>query len=310
MKRILIFVIICMMNKSMAQNKENIVGLYALGSHSPEGGSHLFVLENGKFVITYFGGVQVGNWRIDRDQTFLFTPNTKKNEFELYGRYNKKAQNSLKISFMGFEESRSFVCLKKSKDDHYIMKQVFNDDANCFGYPYVGTFKKDSDVISFMAINEGMNTAIYDFNIKGLNDFIACFFTRENEAYPFYVTLKDNKLYIDENEYSEKHPLPTEGEDIEFIRAIANKNTSETVLLYNSSYNHFKEDINANHIFDKEKQAYIIPGLYKEGNENRIDDEAFFDMSIIYKYELCTGTFAKSVDYKIEDKPIFQVNCK
>ncbi|WP_131248875.1 hypothetical protein [Aquimarina atlantica] len=310
MKRILIFVIICMMNKGMAQNKENIAGLYALGSHSPEGGSHLFVLENGKFVITYFGGAQVGSWRVDRDQTFLFTPDTKKNEFELYGRYNKKIQDSLKIFFTGFEESRSFVSLKKSKDDHYIMKQVFNDDANCFGYPYVGTFKKDSDVISFMAINEGMNTAIYDFNIKGFNDFIACFFTRENEAYPFYATLKDNKLYIDENEYSEKRPLPTEGEDIEFIRAIANKNTSENMLFYNPSYNPFKEDINASHVFDKEKQAYIIPGFYKEGNEDRTDDEAFFDISIIYKYELCTATFAKSVNYKIEDKPVFQVNCK
>lgn len=308
MKRILVFLIICMMNKGMAQNKEDIVGLYSLGSHSPEGGNHLFVLENGKFVITYFGGVQVGQWHIDRDHTFLFTPNTKKNEYELYGRYNGKIKDSLKISFMGFEESQSFLSLKKSKDDQYIMKQVFNNGANCFSYPYVETFKKNTDMISFMTIKEEMNTAIFDFNIKGFNDFIACFFTKENEAYPFSAILKENKLYLDENEYSEKHPLPTEGEDIEFIRAIANKNDSEDKIFCNPSYNRLEGDIDDSYIFNKEKGAYIHPKYYVEGDEYK--EDAYDNLSIIYKYEACISNLSKHVEFKIEDKPVFQVNCK
>ncbi|PKV49134.1 hypothetical protein ATE84_1151 [Aquimarina sp. MAR_2010_214] len=292
----------------MAQNKEDIVGLYSLGSHSPEGGSHLFVLENGKFVITYFGGVQVGQWKKERDHTFLFTPNVKTNQFELYGRHNKNIKDSLKISFMGFEESQNFVGLKKTKDDVHIMKQVFNEDANCFNYPYVEIFKKHTDIISFMTSNEEMKATIIDFDTKNFNDFIAYFFPSENEAYPFYAKLKENKLYLDENEYSEKHPLPAEGEDIEFIRAIANKNTSEDKIFCNPSYNKFEGNINDSYVFNKEKEAYIHPDYYTEGDEFK--EDTYDNLSIIYEYQACTNDLSKNIDFKIEDKPIFQVNCR
>ncbi|WP_128755228.1 hypothetical protein [Aquimarina sediminis] len=294
----------------MAQNDMDVVGLYSLGSSSPEGGNHLFVLENGKFVITYFGGVQVGEWSLTSNTTILFTPDIKKNEFELYGRYNKNIGNTVRISFEGFEEASSFISLKKTKDDKHIMKKVFNENANCFNYPYVKNFRSTTETISFMVLKEEMETLIYDFNTKGFNDFIAFFCKNEDEAYPFYATFKHNRLYLDENGYSTKQQLPKEGEDIDFIRRVASKNASNKTILCNPSYHLFEGNINENHIFDKEKGAYINPQCYIEGDEFMDKEEFFENMEIIYEYEALKISLSKYHEFRVDNTPIFITNCQ
>ena len=92
-----------MFHSAGANNDDEIIGLYALSSSTPEGGAHMFVLENGTYAIAYFGGIRTGQWKKIKDDTFRFTPNTKQSEFELYGRYNRDLGDSLKIFFNGFE---------------------------------------------------------------------------------------------------------------------------------------------------------------------------------------------------------------
>ncbi len=151
MNKILLLLTIFTFNMANAQNN-SIVGIYNLGSSSPEGGSHLLVFKDNSFAITYFGGIQTGKWEKKGENKYMFIPHTKETVFELYGRHNNLIANSTKIAFNGFENSQTFIQLRNNADEEYNMQQVFNNNANCFSYPYVHTFKTVAKSISLLSV--------------------------------------------------------------------------------------------------------------------------------------------------------------
>ena len=317
---ILLLIITLMANITNAQNDVKIVGLYNLGSTSPEGGSHLFVLENGNFAITYFGGIKTGKWEKAKRNTYIFTPNKKEIEFELFGRHNKDLKGDIKISFNGFEESQTFIQLRREKEEDYNMQQVFNTDANCFSYPYVYLFNKIANSISFMSITYGKeNSSIITFkNTEGYNDFISSYIeidTYENQA--FFATFKGNQLYFEDDNFAQRTTLDEDSEDVKFINIFIDKEMNQDTIYLNPSYNMFgapdseeeNQDINEHYVFNEQKNAFIDASQYIEGSENIKSDESFDNMSIIYAYKALKKYTKKSVKYKINEKPLFQVNC-
>lgn len=319
--KLLIITIIFMANMINAQNKDNITGTYSLGSSSPEGGSHLIVLESGYYAIMYFGGMQTGKWQLTKDNIYKFEPSIKESKFELFGRYNKDLKGSTKIFFKGFENSETFIQLRTSKEEEYSMKQVFNTDANCFDFPYIHTFKTHANSISLMfdSYSEGRSPIITFKNPEGYNDFVANFIEVDRyEARPFFTTFKEDKLYFKNNDYySDRTPLDEKDEEIEFIKNMIDKVTNRDTIYLNPSYNIFGgpdskeegQDIHEHHIFNKEKNAFIDTKYYVEGEEHIKSDDSFHKMSIIYAYKILKEHTKESTNYKIDEKPIFQVSC-
>ncbi|MDO5980662.1 hypothetical protein [Flavivirga spongiicola] len=310
-----------MSNLGNAQNSPDIIGLYNLGASSPEGGSHLFVLENNNYAITYFGGILSGKWKITKDNICEFMP-IKRNEFELLGRHNIGLKGSTKICFNGFENSETFIQLRIGKEEEITMQRVFNPDANCFSYnPYVYTFKTIANSISFMAIkyDDSSRSIVTIENPDEYNDFVANFIEIDSfSARPFFATFKDEKLYFEEEDFSHRTPIDKNDEDVEYIKNMIDAEANRDTIYYNPSYNIFgrshrdkgEQNIHEHHIFDEQKNAYINTQLYTEDIEYKNSDESFEDMSIIYAYTALKEHSQKSVKYKINEKPLFQVNCK
>ncbi len=318
----ILLIIIFMSNLAYAQNSPNIMGLYNLGSSSPEGGSHLFVLENGDYAITYFGGVQTGKWKNIQGNIYEFTPNLNESTFELSGRHNKDLKDNTKIFFSSFENSETFIQLRTAPEEEYTMQRVFNIGANCFSYPYVNTFKTTANSVSFMSIQYGdddTNRSIITIkNPEGYNDFVVNFIEVDSyEAEPFLVTFKDGKLYFEDDDFSDCSPLDEEGEDIQFIKSMIEMEANRDTIYFNPSYNTFgqldgdkgQQDVHEHHVFNEQKNAFIDTQYYVEGQENIKSDDSFENMAIIYAYKVLKDYTKESVKYKINEKSLFQVNC-
>ncbi len=310
-----------MANLINAQNSASILGIYNLGSSSPEGGNHLFVLENGNYALTYFGGIQIGKWKITQENMYKFTPNNKESKFKLFGRHNKDLEGNTKIFFNGFEDSQTSIQLRVKKEENYIMQQVFNIDANCFSFPYVHTFKTIANSISLMFKNYGEeDSPIFSFkNPEGYNDFVASFIQVDRyEAQPFFATFKDDKLYFKDNDYSQRKPLDEDDDEIKFIINFINKEVSEKPIYLNPFYNMFGQpdgdeegqDIHEHHTFNEQKNAFINTEHYVEGDEYRNIDDFFDSMSIVYIYKILKECTKESIKYKINENPLFQVKCE
>ncbi len=317
--KLLIITIIIMTNITNAQNKNDISGTYSLGSTSPEGGSHLIVLENGYYAIMYFGGMQTGKWELTKDTIYRFSPTIKENTFEFLGRHNKDLKDHTKIFFNGFENSETFIQLRTSKEEEYSMQQVFNTDANCFSFPYVHTFNTKANTISLMfdSYGEGRCPIITFKNPEGYNDFVATFIEVEpSEARPFFASFKDDTLYFDDYD-SQRTPLEEDDEEIEFIKNMIDKETNRDTIYLNPFYNMFggpdseeeDQDIHEHHVFNEQKNAFIDAEYYVEGEEHIKSDESFHNMSIIYAYKSLKEFSKESIKFKIDENPIFQVNC-
>ena len=302
---------IAMTEISSAQNSPDLTGTYSLGSHSPEGGSHLIVLENGTFAIAYFGGIIIGQWQLISGNTYRFSMNTQDNQFELFGRHNKDLKDSAKFYFVGFENSETFISLNESNKEPHTLKRVFNAGANCFSYPYAHTFSTPANTISFASIeySRGSGPVITFTNPKGYNDFVTFFKEQEGRGKSFSATFKNDTLYLEDSKTSQRSPLKEDDEDIKSLKKIMAQQSPADALYLNPMYNRFDKDIEKHHVFDEQKGAFIDSMLYKEGQEDIQSDKAYGDMSILYEYKALKEYSAESVKFKIDDDSLFQESC-
>lgn len=291
--------------------QDNIVGMYSLGGASPEGGSHLIVLENGKYAIMYFGGIQAGNWEHTQNNVYRFTPNPSKNQFELYGRHNKNLGEEIRVQFNGFENGETFIHLGAANDEVYTMKRVFNIGANGFSFPYVYTVKSKGDVISFMSksYHQGGNTFATFKGAQEYNDFVANFFGEDHvsESRPFTATFKEDRLYFEDDNGSPRSPLDEDDEEITEIMELIAQEMDREMVYFNPSYNRFGGDINEYHVFNEEKGAYIDEEYYDEGEEDIASEDSYDSMSIIYAFKVLKDRTTEPVEFIIDENPIFQV---
>lgn len=299
----------------MAQNNTDIAGVYTLGS-SPEGSSLLWVLENGKYAITYFGGVQVGSWK-KKDNTFEFKPAVRENKFELYGRKNKKLKGQSRIFFSGFEDTDVFVGFT-NEGEALKMKRVFNEDANCFGFPYIHTLDKTPGIVSFMYVHNGKESVVYTFKSQQkYNDFVVLNYVRsvQSEETAFTAVYKENSLQIlnnygGDNDSYDKHPLPKEGEDIDFLMEVTGISmASPETVYYNPSFMNFEGNPEEFYQFNDDKGAYIDPEYYEEGDEYNDSEDSFDKMSVIYPYQAIKPVKEEAKKYQLDDTSIFTVTC-
>lgn len=300
-----------------------IAGVYPLKSSSPEGGSHLFIIENGAFAVAYFGGIQIGKWKGIKDDVIEFTPNNQESTFELFGRHDLDLKGRSKVCFNGFENGETFIEFGVSNEEKNKVQRVFNSDANCFSYPYVHIYESTAKSIALMALdyeNEDTKASIITFdNPKGYNDFIINFNeVNPFEGEPFIAKFKDNTLLFNEEESIERTPLEDVKEDVEFIQKYIEASSNKDTLYLNPCYREFGQlddegetlpGINEYHVYDEQKNAYIDTETYSESVDYTNPDESYDDMSIIYAYLVMKDCSVKEVDYTINESPLFQVHC-
>ncbi|MFC3561407.1 hypothetical protein [Pedobacter jamesrossensis] len=322
-KRYVSLLILMLLSINLMAQKENITGVYKRSSGNPEGGTTYFVMENKKFVVAFFGGVLVGNWSVNGD-VVTFTPDVDAQHFYIYGRHNNDLKNETRVYFQRFEENSTFIGLGQKQNEKPILKRVFNPSPNCVKYPSVTKFDGFFEQISFSDQSSDFNDKqsnpnakrnIYTFdNKEKFNDFVAFYNPDDRAKRPFYAKIKDGKLFFkyDEDKGSVKYPLPTKGENFEFITQIVNAPRSTDKVFYNPFYSSSKENVSdkLNWKFDDKKNAYVNLFNYTEGEEYKPDtDDAYNKKNIIYQFNILPLKNKAIIPFAIDSKPLFTENC-
>lgn len=153
----------------------DIVGVYSLPSNNPEGGQSFAVFRDNTFVSVYFGGITKGTWKV-KDGAVQFTT-IAESKIALYGRQLEALKDTTQLDFAGEFNRHAKVNLELEASD--VMQHVFNDGANCKGYPYIYKTRIALRKIAF-AISDGArnrnseNFKLFTFEIpESYNDIIA-----------------------------------------------------------------------------------------------------------------------------------------
>ena len=309
---------------------KSLPGYYSRGRRGdPQGGSGLFVLEDHRYVITYFGGAQIGTWetrhvkegeaRITGD-IVVFTPAHAPHPYALYGRHNPKLKDSTRLFFSGFTEDENFVQWNAAANKPAVMQRVFNPNPNCLRFPYTTTLAHHIDSIDFTwkpyGEREGTTLPpIYHFtNPEKYNDFVAYYFEKKNSDRPFMALIKGDSLQFGETDFSARRPMP-KGETEEFIGQLLESNFSPDHVYYNPWYNQTGEKLvldTFNYRFDTHRNAYINFLNYTEGYENVKNQNAFNEMFIVYPFAAMRGFELRTHAYTVDEKkrPLFVSQCK
>lgn len=320
MKRILLILLAFITFTSAAQTTADVVGKYDRSQHGdPQGFATLFVLENHKYAIIFFGGAQVGTWNIGKNNEIQFVPMVASQRFTIYGRHNPNLSDSTRISFMNFTDGENYVQFGKTISGKTLMKRVFNESPNCLSFPYVHKYNGNSSEISFVNKPYQENPAqqflqdVYTFkNNDNYNDFIAYYFKIKKSDRPFTVIAKKGGFFFSEDDFERKEPLPTKGEDAKMIESIAALDMNPAEVYFNPFYGEYDKDVKKdilNYTYNSAKEAYISPRNYTEGEEFTKLDDSFNDMDIIYLFKNIKTLSKVKKTYITDEVPIFNIKC-
>ena len=224
---------------AMAQNfkTEDIVGSYRIPSNDPQGGQSVMIFENNTFATFYFGGALKGTWEIEGNEIKFKTVSNPK--FYLYGRESKTLKDSTHLKF-STEESTLVNLAPKTSD---IFRPLFNEGANCFGYPYI---YKTSTHLGHLNFGKeyyyyGVGFDIFKFEVpKKFNDLIVIGlqdeYTKEIE---FSALYKDGKLYFNRGKKpASKRPSSLEAnkEEKAYLNKFMNQELIPETLIYGNEF--------------------------------------------------------------------------
>lgn len=323
---VLLSLLIAMVQTRYVSGQTNIAGVYNRSHQGdPLGASYLYVLDNHKFVVTYFGGALTGSWSFIRENVVEFKPFVSPEQFKIYGRHHKALGDSCRIFFRGFYDEETFIGFDQIAQEKPVLRRVFNPSPNCFSYPYVFKFTKVPGQLSFsdklFAYDKEENQkqvlrAIYGFdNPENYNDFVAYYMKTRSDDRPFYAMVKDNQLYFDKMNPSKRGPLPEKGEDLEFINFIAASPGIPKEVFYSPFYKESDEDVTHDEMnwkFNEQKNAWINFLNYHEGEElvNR-DQYDYNRVVILYQYRELPVSSQIIKPFVIDPQaPLFIVKCK
>ena len=315
--------------------------------HDPSGTPTLSILAYNRYVIAYFGGAQVGNWKIVKDSFVVFIPDTASATYALYGRHNPALKDSLRLFFGGFSDESCFVSFDGADAGKPVMRRVFNESPNCMSYPNVYTFAQGSKTISFASESYDATThypqrnPVFTFNnAEGYNDFIAHHFPKKESDRPFYAAYKQGQLFFDQfadiyfepglgshledvingkgdlYSYSKdgfsRSPLPTTGEDATFINGLAAVGPVADTIFYNPFYKQFDMDgatVQKQYTFNTAKAAYLGKN-YIEGEEKGNPGDLYNSENVLYLFKALPGATSHATDFTINEKPLFHFTCE
>jgi len=319
MKYSLSFFLLCGWLFSSAQIKSPVGSYHVNRNHDPQGGSNFFLLANNKYVVVFFGGAQTGVWKMEKDSLIKFTPEVNDQAFKLYGRKNEDLGDSLKVFFNNFEERQTFISVNPASHQKTSMRRVYNKDPNCFTFPYVYKFKTAGDSLSFShqlaerVQKDSLLHQIFTFKNKDkYNDFVAYYFPLKYHDRPYFAKMSKQGLIFNDDNYVKRQDLPTAGEDLKFIQGIVDADKKPQLVFYNPYYGSPEKDLSKdrNYSYNEKKGAYINILNYKEGQENKEEEDSFNNMNLVYPFKLIADFSIAEKTIIVVEKPLFNVTCR
>ncbi len=309
--------------KTELNNKNpDISGKYSLsfGSHDPQGGVHLFVLKNNKYLIAYFGGIQTGTWKITEGKHVHFSPYKPKHPFAVYGKYNTKIGDSTKLSFLSddFNHNTS-IHLGEIKDKTPVFSPIFNKDANCFGFPHQAVVNKKHKELSLVVkqnyYDDEKNTPqniITFINSNTYNDFVVYYHEESTDSSPFNATIGDNALIFNDGKANKRALPEPNSEDAMFLKEYSTIVPDPEYVFYNPACKKFDAN-QVNHEsykYNKEEDAYIIKMDCKNSKgEDCYKENDYDNPSVILKFQSLNRVKTSRLTYKTAEKSILFSVC-
>lgn len=204
-------------------SKNDVVGVYKEKSNDPVGGASLVFLPDQSFVIVYFGGIQKGIWEL-KEQKIIITK-TAEPQFALYGRNLPTLKNKTQIKFSVEANNSVVVGLDSSKPS--VLRPVFNQESNCFIYPYILSQEEklfeikvaqvSSEAIASISHSKDVTSAqVFHFDIPiDYNDLILINLKKGyTETWISQAIYKNEKLFLNpDDEGIKKRPLKSLSEE-------------------------------------------------------------------------------------------------
>ncbi|PVH23951.1 hypothetical protein DC487_15990 [Sphingobacterium corticibacter] len=162
------------------QNNQDIAGQYG----SSDG---VLLFENGRFALYGYATFVLGSYAITKNG-IDFTPDVPP-LFAVYGFHNPALGDGVQMMFQGFEEGGTYVMFDDEKP-----QPIFNQDANCFDWPFVYHRENKPHSITFNLNKDEYDDAFGDLTIDNhwqfandqYNDFIFVF----NKPTRYYLPFK------------------------------------------------------------------------------------------------------------------------
>lgn len=316
-KYLLILSLIFICFRGIGQTVPDITGSYDRSQHGdPQGGAKLFVLKDHKYLLVFFGGVQIGTWNMDKDHVVEFKPTEPTQRFTLHGRHNKELKGGTRVCFMDFTTAETFMHHGNMDKDKTQMKRVFNTHLSCIKPYYIHRFEGSLPQLSFTYKNYAHTEEdqkkeeikdTYTFqNSDNYNDFVAFFYREERPKRSFTATAKDGKLYFSEDDAEQKQPLPDHGEDLEMINTIAGLEVSPEEYYFNASYTLYEGNIKKDtkhYTYDVVNNIYINKIKPVKGYES----EDSFD--VVYPFKAVKTVAVQKIPYTIDQVPLMMAKC-
>ena len=302
------------LNSVNAQSVEDIVGVYSL-----RGATH-FLKPDQTFVLVGYATLITGKWELQEKGLVHFIPDYEKEKFTLYGRHNKNTTDSSKIMLSyGFYDDETLLHFGPLNKPVPEFKRIFKPGHRHISFPYVYRVKGNSDEVSFTYFPyeyDGRRTKkpeIYTFvNKEKFNDFIGFYWRVKNDNQPFYYQFKNDRLYSDEDTYSQKDDLGNALEEIEAdFKTLISESTSTdfspkkmySTPLYNF-YDAGSEELLLNFKFNKQKNAWLNILNYEQ-DEELSPDYDYNKTNIVFEYTKLEDFTKTNCAIKIDEVPIF-----
>lgn len=210
---------------------QDISGVYHIKGNSPEGGTNYVLFPDNTFVVSYFGGMITGTWK--KDGNTISFENRVEPKFVLYGRTISNIKDTLQVRF-NVRESQG-VAVGFAEEEQLQLKHVFNENPNCFSYPYI--HKQTENITDFYVTNIPYNSAsevnaskAFHFeNLDGYNEFILINLPDEyTSEINFSARIENELLYFNNSlKGSTKRPV----EDLSEEDAFYLKNYTQNSIL-------------------------------------------------------------------------------
>ncbi len=308
---------------SLSANNKKIMGEYSLafGHSSPEGGARLYILEDNKFAIGYFGGAQIGHWKIVKGQFLHLIPLRPKYPFAIYGRHNPNIKDSTKIVFKRFGRSpHSFIHLGKL-DQVTHLTPVYNKDYNCSSYPSKTIVEGIHEEISlaykiWYGEEKSNELELFSFqNPKAYNDFVVYGYIDNYKLKPLRVIIDGDKLIFGKNEYTTRRPFEDD-ESESLIKEISGAYNEFTTIskYYNLGYKEFDEETILSEIYTyNSRDNTYISSYYdcktEEGKDCYKADD-YDNVKVVNKYDVLQNISTSKKKYMIHDESLIYSVCE
>lgn len=260
------------------------------------GNSGVCLFEDGHFMMYGYATAVFGSYVFEKDY-LLFYPD-RQELFQVYAHRNTSIGDSVRIQFAGFERGSTYVQFDKGS-----IRQVFNEDANCFDAPYVYQAANGAPAIITLSnkFREngwylGQPDNSWRFPIaKGFNDLILVYNEPRREYEDFsamLVTTKEGAVlklsnYGGDGGYGKQ--TPDEGEQKQWQEVLVWKNqydeakaAGEDTVYANKHYRMFPPPDELNYTFDAASNLYI--SKHAAENEDYFRQDQYQDDRYLKKY--------------------------